>query len=94
MCVELVKPSDDSRSEEEEFFYTPSPGQARLTGQVKRETVLRNIDNKKMTEPSVTPKNVYNGGGYVTEVKRENDSTWKQMTNQAMGMASSVTSCF
>ena len=88
MCVELVKPSDDSRSEEEEFFYTPSPGQARLTGQVKRETVLRNIDNNKITEPSGAPKNVYNGGGYVTEVKRENDSTWKQMTNQASGMAS------
>merc|ERR1711899_662459 len=89
VLVELVKPSDDSRSEEEEFFYTPSPGQARLTGgQVKRETVLRNIDNNKMTEPSVTPKNVYNGGGYVTEVKRENDSTWKQMTNQASGLTS------
>merc|ERR1712110_395461 len=89
VCVELVKPSDDSRSEEEEFFFTPSPGQARLTGQVKRETVLRNIDNNKMGEPvTITPKNVYNGGGYVTEVKRENDSTWKQMTNQASGMAS------
>ena len=25
--VELVKPSDDSRSEEEEFFYLPSEGQ-------------------------------------------------------------------
>jgi len=89
VLVELVKPSDDSRSEEEEFFYTPSSGQARLTGgQVKRETVLRNIDNNKMAEPSVTPKNVYNGGGYVTEVKRENDSTWKQMTNQASGLTS------
>merc|ERR1711902_376458 len=89
VLVELVKPSDDSRSEEEEFFYTPSPGQAKLTGgQVKRETVLRNIDNNKIAEPSVTPKNVYNGGGYVTEVKRENDSTWKQMTNQASGLTS------
>merc|ERR1719420_206840 len=48
VLVELVKPSDDSRSEEEEFFYTPSPRQTRLTGQVKRETVLRNIDNNKM----------------------------------------------
>ena len=33
MGVELVKPSDDSRSEEEEFFYLPSsrPGPALLT---------------------------------------------------------------
>ena len=37
-----------------------------------------------------TPKNVYNGGGYVTEVKREagSDSAWKQMTHQASGMSS------
>merc|ERR1711902_384991 len=55
VLVELVKPSDDSRSEEEEFFYTPSPSQTRLTG---------------------------------GQVKRENDSTWKQMTNQASGLTS------
>merc|ERR1712079_788442 len=55
---------------------------------VKRETVLRNIDNNKME--TGTPKNVYNGGGYVTEVKREagSDSAWKQMTHQASGMSS------
>ena len=52
---------------------------------VKRETVLRNIDNNKM-EP-VTLRNVYNGGGYVTEVKHEaSDSPWKQMTSQAAQM--------
>ena len=32
-------------------------------------------------------RNVYNGGGYVTEVKREaSDSPWKQMTSQAAQM--------
>ena len=82
MCVELVKPSDDSRSEEEEFFYTPITNSNMTSLNVKRETVLRNIDNNKM-EP-VTPRNVYNGGGYVTEVKHEaSDSPWKQMTSQA-----------
>jgi len=87
VCVELVKPSDDSRSEEEEFFFTPSPATVRAQP-VKRETVLRNIDNNKME--TGTPKNVYNGGGYVTEVKREagSDSAWKQMTHQASGMSS------
>ena len=80
--VELVKPSDDSRSEEEEFFYLPSsrPGPAPAPPQpapVKRETVLRNLDTQ--------PKNVYSGGGYVTEVKREGGGgageTWQQMTS-------------
>merc|ERR1712241_610163 len=60
VCVELVKPSDDSRSEEEEFFFTPSPATVRAQP-VKRETVRRNIDNNKME--TGTPKNVYNGGG-------------------------------
>merc|ERR1711963_1228961 len=49
VCVELVKPSDDSRSEEEEFFYTPlntSPAAPPAPG-VKRETVLRNIESKE-----------------------------------------------
>ena len=85
VCVELVKPSDDSRSEEEEFFYTPITNSNMTSLNVKRETVLRNIDNNKM-EP-VTPRNVYNGGGYVTEVKHEaSDSPWKQMTSQAAQM--------
>merc|ERR1711868_113822 len=85
VCVELVKPSDDSRSEEEEFFYTPLNTSNMTSPNVKRETVLRNIDNNKM-EP-VTPRNVYNGGGYVTEVKHEaSDSPWKQMTSQAAQM--------
>merc|ERR1719195_1088750 len=85
VCVELVKPSDDSRSEEEEFFYTPITNSNMTSLNVKRETVLKNIDNNKM-EP-VTPRNVYNGGGYVTEVKHEaSDSPWKQMTSQAAQM--------
>merc|ERR1712130_594926 len=85
VCVELVKPSDDSRSEEEEFFYTPITNSNMTSLNVKRETVPRNIDNNKM-EP-VTPRNVYNGGGYVTEVKHEaSDSPWKQMTSQAAQM--------
>ena len=48
VCVELVKPSDDSRSEEEEFFYTPITNSNMTSLNVKRETVLRNIDNNKM----------------------------------------------
>jgi len=79
VCVELVKPSDDSRSEEEEFFYTPlntSPAPAPAPG-VKRETVLRNIESKEGVKNAG-----YHGGGCVTEVKME-DSTWKQMTSQA-----------
>ena len=48
MCVKLVKPSDDSRSEEEEFFYTPITNSNMTSLNVKRETVLRNIDNNKM----------------------------------------------
>merc|ERR1712227_158170 len=79
VCVELVKPSDDSRSEEEEFFYTPlttSPAPAPAPG-VKRETVLRNIESMEGVKNAG-----YHGGGCVTEVKME-DSTWKQMTSQA-----------
>merc|ERR1711868_351086 len=81
VCVELVKPSDDSRSEEEEFFYTPlntSPAApAPPAPGVKRETVLRNIESKDGVKNAG-----YHGGGCVTEVKME-DSTWKQMTSQA-----------
>merc|ERR1719245_2028905 len=80
VCVELVKPSDDSRSEEEEFFYTPlntSPAPAAPAPGVKRETVLRNIESKEGVKNAG-----YHGGGCVTEVKME-DSTWKQMTSQA-----------
>ena len=79
VCVELLKPSDDSRSEEEEFFYTPVNQAATTPAAVKRETVLRNIDNKIDN----TNKNLFHGGGgYVTEVKME-DTAWKQMTSQA-----------
>jgi len=86
VCVELVKPSDDSRSEEEEFFYTPVNQAVTAVGPaaVKRETVLRNIDNKM----DASSKNVFHGGGgYVTEVKME-DTAWKQMTSQAGQMTS------
>merc|ERR1712227_1046887 len=78
VCVELVKPSDDSRSEEEEFFYTPlNTSPAAPAPGVKRETVLRNIESKEGVKNAG-----YHGGGCVTEVKME-DSTWKQMTSQA-----------
>merc|ERR1712165_694388 len=71
VCVELVKPSDDTRSEEEEFFFPP---------------VNDNMD-KPVTETKmeVTPKFAHNGG-FVTEVKPElgdASSAWKQMTSQA-----------
>ena len=89
VCFELVKSNDDSRSEEEGFFYTPITNSNMTSLNVKRETVLRNIENNKM-EP-VTPRNVYNGGGYVTEVKHEaSDSPWKQMTSQAAQMTNKV----
>jgi len=77
VCVELVKPSDDSRSEEEEFFYTPLNTSPAPAPGVKRETVLRNIESKEGVKNAG-----YHGGGCVTEVKME-DSTWKQMTSQA-----------
>merc|ERR1712012_321364 len=78
VCVELVKPSDDSRSEEEEFFYTPlNTSPAAPAPGVKRETVLRNIESKEGVKNAG-----YHGGGCVTEVKME-DSTWKQMASQA-----------
>merc|ERR1711988_1521984 len=71
VCVELVKPSDDTRSEEEEFFFTP----------------LNDQRAKPVTETKVelTPKFPHNGG-FVTEVKNEvltDGSAWKQMTSQA-----------
>jgi hypothetical protein len=72
VCVELVKPSDDTRSEEEEFFFTP----------VNEEMGKPPLMEAKM---EVTPKFVHNGGGFVTEVKNElsEGSAWKQMTSQA-----------
>jgi len=71
VCVELVKPSDDTRSEEEEFFFTP----------------VNDKMDKPVTETKmeVTPKFAHNGG-FVTEVKPElgdASSAWKQMTSQA-----------
>ena len=72
VCVELVKPSDDTRSEEEEFYFTP----------VHDQKIKAPVVEAKM---EVTPTFVHNGGGFVTEVKNElNDpSAWKQMTSQA-----------
>jgi len=59
--VELVKPSDDSTSEPQEFFYYPSePGVAPMITQTTTK------------EAEKTPfKNLYNGGNCVTEVKKE-----------------------
>merc|ERR1711974_109043 len=72
VCVELVKPSDDTRSEEEEFFFTPVNDQRIKAPQLE-------------TKMEVTPTFVHNGGGFVTEVKNElsDPSAWKQMTSQA-----------
>jgi len=72
VCVELVKPSDDTRSEEEEFFFTP------LNDQRAKPVLLE-------TKMETTTKFVHNGGGFVTEVKPEL-SDWKQMTSQAGGL--------
>merc|ERR1712038_2243784 len=72
VCVELVKPSDDTRSEEEEFYFTP----------VNDQRIKAPVVEAKM---EVTPTFVHNGGGFVTEVKNElsDPSAWKQMTSQA-----------
>jgi len=72
VCVELVKPSDDTRSEEEEFFFTP----------VNDQRIKAPLVEAKM---EATPNFVHNGGGFVTEVKNElsDPSAWKQMTSQA-----------
>ena len=59
VCVELVRPSDNSRSDEEDFFFTPSPGQVKC-------------ENSEMTEPdTITSMNIHNGGEFVTEIKSE-----------------------
>jgi len=71
VCVELVKSSDDTRSEEEEFYFTP------LNGEMEKPVIESKVE--------LTPKFPHNGG-FVTEVKNElpNDgSAWKQMTSQA-----------
>merc|ERR1711874_677146 len=72
VCVELVKPSDDTRSEEEEFFFTP------VNDQMGKPQLVE-------AKMEATPKFVHNGGGFVTEVKHElsDGSAWKQMTSQA-----------
>merc|ERR1712110_621884 len=69
VCVELVKPSDDTRSEEEEFYFTP----------VNDQRIKSPLVETKM---EVTSNFVHNGGGFVTEVKNElsEGSAWKQMT--------------
>jgi len=81
--IELVKPSDDSRSDPHEFFFLPLEGKGK--GLKRDKDSVGNLDSGKL---EVAPKNVYNGGGYVTTVKNEvkneaGDSTWKQMTSQA-----------
>merc|ERR1712079_996110 len=58
--VELVKPSDESTSEPQEFFYVGSE-----TG-----LPIIAIENANEVEKA-TLKNVYNGGHCVTEVKKE-----------------------
>jgi len=59
--VELVKPSDDSTSEPQEFFYCPT------------ESGVTPVVSQPMSKDSEkTPfKNLYNGGNCVTEVKKE-----------------------
>merc|ERR1719320_1551220 len=59
--VELVKPSDDSTSEPQEFFYCPS--EAGVQPVVSQPT-------RKESEKAAF-KNLYNGGNCVTEVKKE-----------------------
>eukprot|EP00090_Calanus_glacialis_P002484 TRINITY_DN11868_c0_g1_i1.p1 TRINITY_DN11868_c0_g1~~TRINITY_DN11868_c0_g1_i1.p1 ORF type:complete len:674 (-),score=165.55 TRINITY_DN11868_c0_g1_i1:224-2245(-) len=85
--IELVKPSDDSRSDPHEFFFLPLEGKGK--GLKRDKDSVGTLDSGRL---EVAPKNVYNGGGYTTtvkdEVKNETvDSTWKQMTSQAGHMS-------
>jgi len=59
--IELVKPSDDSTSEPQEFFYFPSHFEA--------EAIAKAMNNKASEKAEF--KNLYNGGNCVTEVKNE-----------------------
>merc|ERR1719382_1106569 len=70
--VELVKTSDDTSSEEEEFYFTPINDKMGKLGSVVE------------TKQEMAHKFVHNGG-FVTEVKNElgDTSAWKQMTSQA-----------
>merc|ERR1711988_1021318 len=56
VCVELVKSSDDTRSEEEEFWFTP------VNGEMEKPAMETKVE--------LTPKFPHNGG-FVTEVKNE-----------------------
>merc|ERR1711971_258224 len=60
--VELVKPSDDSTSEPQEFFYVPSD-----TGTSQTIAPIKN----KEAEMAGGFKNLYNIGNCVTEIKKE-----------------------
>merc|ERR1711892_507000 len=85
--MELVKPSDDSRSDPLEFFFLPLEGEGQ--GLKRDEDYVGTPESGRQV---VAPKNVYNGGGYITtvkdEVKNETlDSTWKQMTSQTGNMS-------
>eukprot|EP00092_Neocalanus_flemingeri_P014538 GFUD01015685.1.p1 GENE.GFUD01015685.1~~GFUD01015685.1.p1 ORF type:complete len:643 (+),score=175.31 GFUD01015685.1:94-2022(+) len=61
--VELVKPSDDSTSEPQEFFYCPAEAGKGAPASVTT------VNNKNNGEAPF--KNLYNGGNCVTEVKKE-----------------------
>ena len=85
--VELVKPSDDSRSDPQEFWMVGGTGSGE-GGQAGRSAVKRDkdavggLDSGKL---EVAPKNVYNGGGYTTTVKSEAvvaGEGWQAMTAQ------------
>merc|ERR1739844_607411 len=59
--VELVKPSDESTSEPQEFFYFPTDAAPQ-----------HNVEATKNRKERKTPfKNLYNGGHCVTEVKND-----------------------
>merc|ERR1712102_68777 len=85
--IELVKPSDDSRSDPQEFFFEPLEGKDR--GLKRDKDTVGTFDSGRL---EIAPKNVYNGGSFSTvknEVENEAmDSTWKQMTSQAGPLAS------
>jgi hypothetical protein len=96
--LELVKPSDDSRSDPMEFFFEPTDKGA-SQGTKRDKDQVGSLDSGKMV---IAPKNPYNGGGYSVaavkeelhnspnpiKIKHESGETWKHMTSQAAQMAS------
>eukprot|EP00092_Neocalanus_flemingeri_P057769 GFUD01068733.1.p1 GENE.GFUD01068733.1~~GFUD01068733.1.p1 ORF type:complete len:591 (+),score=138.77 GFUD01068733.1:156-1928(+) len=80
--LELVKPSDGSRSDPQEFIFIPLE---KCVKGIKREDIEFLDTGKHET----TTKNLYNGGGCITSVKNEvkNEASDIKWTSQAGHMS-------